>query len=392
MDRLLPAIVSALIDLAAAARHSRPQRPARARARRPRAARRRAGRRRARQRDGHRDRHRYDVDLRRGQKTGLFLDQRENRAAAALVRARPAARLLQLQRRVCARAWPHVRARRSPSTCPRTRSRASRQNAARNGIAVDARVGNVFDELRGLERLGERFDTIVLDPPAFAKNKAAVANARAGYKEINLRALKLLNPGGTLVTCSCSYNVNEGDVRRDRLRGVGRRAGPRDGGREADAGTRPSGAARRARDLLPEMLHPPKGRVSESPATAAAERAPRAEADGAARRRFRRAAAISAARAILGFYNVGTDAMRALARIDSCGAPARLVDRRRHGVRRRADRRSVSRSEIGGDRGGGPVSPRLHAATLPRWKRWLAGNHSANWATTDAICGCLIGR
>ena len=66
-----------------------------------------------------------------------------------------------------------------------------------------------LDELRGLERLRERFDTIVLDPPAFAKNKAAVVNARAGYKEINLRALKLLNPGGTLVTCSCSYNVNE---------------------------------------------------------------------------------------------------------------------------------------------------------------------------------------
>jgi 23S rRNA (cytosine1962-C5)-methyltransferase len=58
--------------------------------------------------------------------------------------------------------------------------------------------------------MGERFDTIVLDPPAFAKNKAAVPNARAGYKEINLRALKLLNPGGTLVTCSCSYNINEG--------------------------------------------------------------------------------------------------------------------------------------------------------------------------------------
>jgi 23S rRNA (cytosine1962-C5)-methyltransferase len=84
-----------------------------------------------------------------------------------------------------------------------------RQNAQRNGVAIDARVGNVFDELRGLERLRERFDTIVLDPPAFAKSKAAVAKATAGYKEINLRALKLLNPGGTLVTCSCSYNVTE---------------------------------------------------------------------------------------------------------------------------------------------------------------------------------------
>src|SRR5262249_56146249 len=84
-----------------------------------------------------------------------------------------------------------------------------RRNAERNGVAVDARAGNVFDELRGFERLGERFDTIVLDPPAFAKNKAAVPNARAGYKEINLRALKLLAPGGTLVTCSCSYHVSE---------------------------------------------------------------------------------------------------------------------------------------------------------------------------------------
>ena len=84
-----------------------------------------------------------------------------------------------------------------------------RANAARNGVAVDARVGNVFDELRGLERLRERFDTIVLDPPAFAKNKAAIAKATAGYKEINLRALKLLNPGGMLVTCSCSYNISE---------------------------------------------------------------------------------------------------------------------------------------------------------------------------------------
>ena len=69
----------------------------------------------------------------------------------------------------------------------------------------------MFDELRGLERTRERFDTIVLDPPAFAKTKSAVAKARTGYKEINLRALKLLNPGGTLVTCSCSYNISEAD-------------------------------------------------------------------------------------------------------------------------------------------------------------------------------------
>ena len=85
-----------------------------------------------------------------------------------------------------------------------------RANAIRNGVPhLQAREANVFDELRRLERAGERFDTIVLDPPAFAKNKAAIPNALAGYKEINLRAMRLLSPGGYLVTCSCSYNVSE---------------------------------------------------------------------------------------------------------------------------------------------------------------------------------------
>jgi 23S rRNA (cytosine1962-C5)-methyltransferase len=150
----------------------------------------------------------YDVDLRHGQKTGLFLDQRENRAAGA---SYARGRLLD-----CFSyngGFALVLAPRCTETIAFDVSQEAvsriKENAARNGVAVDARVGNVFDELRGLDRLGERFDTIVLDPPAFAKNKAAVANARAGYKEINLRALKLLNPGGTLVTCSCSYNINE---------------------------------------------------------------------------------------------------------------------------------------------------------------------------------------
>jgi 23S rRNA (cytosine1962-C5)-methyltransferase len=150
----------------------------------------------------------YDVDVRKGQKTGLFLDQRENREAAAKY-AR--GRLLDcfcynggfalVLGRTCAETIAFDA---SEDAVARVKA-----NAVRNGVAVDARVGNVFDELRGLERLGERFDTIVLDPPAFAKNKAAVTNARAGYKEINLRALRLLRPGGTLITCSCSYHVNE---------------------------------------------------------------------------------------------------------------------------------------------------------------------------------------
>jgi 23S rRNA (cytosine1962-C5)-methyltransferase len=150
----------------------------------------------------------YDVDLRHGQKTGLFLDQRENRAAAAAY-----ARGRMLDCFSYNGGFALVMGRRCDETIAFDVSEEAvariRQNAARNKVAIDARVGNVFDELRGMDRTGERFDTIVLDPPAFAKNKAAVTNARAGYKEINLRALKLLKPGGTLVTCSCSYNINE---------------------------------------------------------------------------------------------------------------------------------------------------------------------------------------
>jgi len=150
----------------------------------------------------------YDVDLRRGQKTGLFLDQRENRIAAAQY-----ARGRLLDCFSYNGGFALALGRRSAETIAIDVSEDAiarvKQNAALNGVAVDARAGNVFDELRGLERLGERFDTIVLDPPAFAKNKAAAANARAGYKEINLRALKILSPGGVLVTCSCSYHVNE---------------------------------------------------------------------------------------------------------------------------------------------------------------------------------------
>ena len=150
----------------------------------------------------------YDVDLRHGQKTGLFLDQRENRAAAAQY-----ARGRLLDCFSYQGGFALVLGRRADETIAIDISEDAiariRQNAGRNRVAVDARTGNVFDELRGLERLGESFDTIVLDPPAFAKNKAALPNARAGYKEINLRALKLLRPGGTLITCSCSYNVSE---------------------------------------------------------------------------------------------------------------------------------------------------------------------------------------
>jgi 23S rRNA (cytosine1962-C5)-methyltransferase len=150
----------------------------------------------------------YDADLIHGQKTGLFLDQRENRQAAAQY-----ARGRLLDCFSYQGGFALVLGKRCTETLAIDISEQAieqvRQNAVRNGVAIDARVGNVFDELRGLERLRQRFDTIVLDPPAFAKSKAAVPKAAAGYKEINLRALRLLNPGGFLITCSCSYHVNE---------------------------------------------------------------------------------------------------------------------------------------------------------------------------------------
>lgn len=153
----------------------------------------------------------YLVDPWKGQKTGLFLDQRENRAAAARY-AR--GRLLD------AFSYNGGFALALAPACERVLAvdiseeavARIRENAARNGRAnVEARAMNVFDELRELERRGERFETIVLDPPAFAKSRGAVAKALSGYKEINLRALKILTPGGFLISCTCSYHVSEAD-------------------------------------------------------------------------------------------------------------------------------------------------------------------------------------
>jgi 23S rRNA (cytosine1962-C5)-methyltransferase len=151
----------------------------------------------------------YEIDPWHGQKTGLFLDQRENRAAAA---SRARGRALDcfsyhggFALTLAPRCDEVLALEISSDAVAQIQA-----NAARNGLSnVRAKPANVFDELHEMDRADERFDTIVLDPPAFAKSKAAVARARAGYKEINLRALKLLRPGGHLITCSCSYNVDE---------------------------------------------------------------------------------------------------------------------------------------------------------------------------------------
>jgi len=151
----------------------------------------------------------YEVDLRKGQKTGLFLDQRENREAAARYAHGRLLDCFSYHGGFALRLARHCSVVEAIDISADAVARIA-SNATRNQVAnVTAREANVFDELRRLEKKGERYDMVVLDPPAFAKNKASVPNALAGYKEINLRAMRLLSPGGYLVSCSCSYNVNE---------------------------------------------------------------------------------------------------------------------------------------------------------------------------------------
>ncbi len=152
---------------------------------------------------------RFTVDPWKGQKTGTFLDQRENHAAAAAYARGRVLDCFTYQGGFALAMAPGADEVLALDVSEEAVAAVGR-NAALNGFErIEARAVNVFDELRELERGGDRFDAIVLDPPAFAKSKAAVAKAVAGYKEINLRALKLLAPGGHLVTCSCSYNVDE---------------------------------------------------------------------------------------------------------------------------------------------------------------------------------------
>lgn len=148
-----------------------------------------------------------------GQKTGSFLDQRENRIAA-----RNAAQTSNKTRALDCFTFNGAFALHLATVCDNVIGvdisgeavAAARRNAELNeSNNVEFREANVFDVLREMEATGERFDTIVLDPPAFAKNRASLKPALRGYKEINLRALKLLNRGGVLVTCTCSYHVSE---------------------------------------------------------------------------------------------------------------------------------------------------------------------------------------
>ena len=154
---------------------------------------------------------RFIVEPLGGQKTGSFLDQRENRLAA-----RAAAETTDAARALDCFTFNGAFALHLASVCDNVIGidisgeavAAAQRNAALNELSnVEFREANVFDALREMD--GERFDVIVLDPPAFAKNRASLKSALRGYKEINLRALKLLNAGGVLITCTCSYHVSE---------------------------------------------------------------------------------------------------------------------------------------------------------------------------------------
>jgi len=164
---------------------------------------------------------RFIVDLLRGQKTGFFLDQKQNRMAARQYASGQA-----LDCFTNTGAFALQLAAKCESVLAIDISTDALRLAARNrdlnGIHnVEFVAGNVFDFLRELETRGQSFDTICLDPPAFAKNRKALPGARSGYKEINLRALKLLKQGGVLVTSSCSYHLSESDF-SDLLRDAAR--------------------------------------------------------------------------------------------------------------------------------------------------------------------------
>ena len=151
----------------------------------------------------------FHADLARGQKTGVYLDQRENYVAAAR--------------------WAHgealdcftstggfaIHMSRSCQSVEAVDSgaaalSAAARNALRNEITnINFKEADVFDLLSAYRSANRRFQTIVLDPPAFAKTKGTLEGAGRGYKEINLRALQLLEPGGVLVTCSCSHHMSE---------------------------------------------------------------------------------------------------------------------------------------------------------------------------------------
>jgi len=151
----------------------------------------------------------FVYDLRNGQKTGSFLDQRENHWAARRYASGEVLDCFSYQGGFSLTIANHCAHVEGVDMAPAALE-AARRNQKLNSISnVTFREANTFDLLKEYDEVGRRFDMVVLDPPAFAKNRDSIPAAERGYKEINLRAMKILKPGGYLVTCSCSYHISE---------------------------------------------------------------------------------------------------------------------------------------------------------------------------------------
>jgi len=152
---------------------------------------------------------RWEADLAHGQKTGVFLDQRENYRAAARYARGSALDCFTFTGGFALHMAAQCESVEAVDSSAPALERA-RKNAEANGAAnVSFREADVFELLSGYASARRQFSTIVLDPPAFAKSRASLEGAVRGYRDINLRALRLLGPGGILVTCSCSHHLSE---------------------------------------------------------------------------------------------------------------------------------------------------------------------------------------
>jgi 23S rRNA (cytosine1962-C5)-methyltransferase len=151
----------------------------------------------------------FAQDLAKGQKTGSFLDQRENHWAARRYASGHVLDCFCYEGGFTLTIADKCERVEAIDITPIALKSAERNRELNSTPNVRFREGNTFDVLNEYDEAGRRFQMVILDPPAFAKNRDSLAAARRGYKEINLRALKLLEPGGFLVTCSCSYHVSE---------------------------------------------------------------------------------------------------------------------------------------------------------------------------------------
>ena len=157
----------------------------------------------------------FHYDALHGQKTGAFLDQRENYAAAAQYAHGEALDVFCYQGGFALHLSPKCsKVTGVDSSLPalEVAEENAKLNAHESSQEIEWMEANAFDLLKDYASAGHQYDTIVLDPPAFAKTKRDLAAAARGYKELNLRALKMLRPGGILVTCSCSYHVSEQEL------------------------------------------------------------------------------------------------------------------------------------------------------------------------------------